>query len=196
MALESATYIDGLVITNPTGSDSISQGDDHIRLIKTVLKNSLPNVTGAADSILGMGVGVKTSSTDIRSTSMTDTGLTASYTKVSAASDIYVDVTATTQNWSSFDNEEVQTGFYRLVYATSTATGISPSGDLSASRVERDWTSTTSTANFAFGWSAIFKVTGLSAAAYTFKLQAKCGDAGDGGITTDFGTMRVWEIIS
>ena len=37
MALESASYIDGLVITNPTGSDSISQGDDHIRLIKTVL---------------------------------------------------------------------------------------------------------------------------------------------------------------
>tara|TARA_Y100000296_G_C5159888_1_gene251209 strand:- start:38 stop:745 length:708 start_codon:yes stop_codon:yes gene_type:complete len=44
MALESATYISGLVDTNPSGSDSISQGDDHLRLIKDVLKNSFPDV--------------------------------------------------------------------------------------------------------------------------------------------------------
>jgi hypothetical protein len=47
MALESSTYINGLVVTNPTGSDNISQGDDHIRLLKTTIKATFPNVTGA-----------------------------------------------------------------------------------------------------------------------------------------------------
>lgn len=47
MALESSTYIDGLVPTNPTSSDGLSQGDDHLRLLKSTLKNSFPNVSGA-----------------------------------------------------------------------------------------------------------------------------------------------------
>ena len=51
MALESATYISGLVAANPPGTDAISQGDDHIRLIKTVLKASLPNADAAINGI-------------------------------------------------------------------------------------------------------------------------------------------------
>jgi hypothetical protein len=47
MALESATYINGLVETNPTSSDNISDGDNHIRLVKAVVKATFPNVTGA-----------------------------------------------------------------------------------------------------------------------------------------------------
>lgn len=47
MALETATYIDGLVATNPTGLDPKSQGDDHIRLLKSTIKATLPNITGA-----------------------------------------------------------------------------------------------------------------------------------------------------
>jgi hypothetical protein len=47
MGLESTTYIDGLVITNPAGSDPKSQGDDHIRLLKSAIKSTFPNVTGA-----------------------------------------------------------------------------------------------------------------------------------------------------
>jgi len=47
MALESTTYIDGLVITNPTGTDPRSQGDDHLRLIKATLRSTFPNVSGA-----------------------------------------------------------------------------------------------------------------------------------------------------
>ena len=52
MALESATYISGLVDTNPTGSDSISQGDDHIRLIKKVVQDSLPDTDQAVGTIV------------------------------------------------------------------------------------------------------------------------------------------------
>lgn len=47
MGLETATYIDQLVDTNPDGTDAKSQGDDHIRLVKKVLQNSFPNITGA-----------------------------------------------------------------------------------------------------------------------------------------------------
>lgn len=46
MGLEAATYIDGLVATNPTGSDQKAQGDDHIRLIKAVLKATFPSAAG------------------------------------------------------------------------------------------------------------------------------------------------------
>ena len=48
MPLESASFITQLVSTNPPGSDQVSQGDDHLRLIKTVLKAQFPNFTAAA----------------------------------------------------------------------------------------------------------------------------------------------------
>lgn len=48
MGLESATYISQLVATNPTSSDSKTQGDDHIRLMKAVLQAQFPNLGAAA----------------------------------------------------------------------------------------------------------------------------------------------------
>ncbi|MFZ6653791.1 hypothetical protein [Undibacterium sp. TJN19] len=47
MGLETANYINDLTITNPTASDPKSQGDDHIRLLKTVLKECFSGFTGA-----------------------------------------------------------------------------------------------------------------------------------------------------
>lgn len=43
----SSTYINGLVGTNPTTSDPLSEGDNHLRLIKDVLQRSFPAITGA-----------------------------------------------------------------------------------------------------------------------------------------------------
>ena len=43
MTVESATYISQLDTTLPTAADLISEGDDHIRLTKTVLKTQFPN---------------------------------------------------------------------------------------------------------------------------------------------------------
>lgn len=56
MALESASFITQLVATNPTGGDPKGQGDDHLRLLKNVLKTQFPNlgataVTATADQI-------------------------------------------------------------------------------------------------------------------------------------------------
>ena len=47
MALESTTYINGLVITNPTGTDPRSEGDDHLRLLKSTIRSTFPNISGA-----------------------------------------------------------------------------------------------------------------------------------------------------
>ena len=47
MGLETSTYVDGLNTANPAATDGLAQADDHIRLIKTVLKNTFPNLTGA-----------------------------------------------------------------------------------------------------------------------------------------------------
>lgn len=46
MALETATYINGLVSTNPVSTDPKSQGDDHIRLLKSTILATWPNITG------------------------------------------------------------------------------------------------------------------------------------------------------
>jgi len=48
VGLESATYITDLVDTNPTAGDNVSQGDDHIRLIKSTLGATFSGFTGAA----------------------------------------------------------------------------------------------------------------------------------------------------
>ena len=50
MALESSTYINGLVVTNPTSSDNVGDGDNHIRLLKSTIKETFPSVTGAVTS--------------------------------------------------------------------------------------------------------------------------------------------------
>ncbi len=47
MALEAASWINDLVVANPDGDDAILQGDDHIRLMKTVLKATFPNADKA-----------------------------------------------------------------------------------------------------------------------------------------------------
>jgi hypothetical protein len=47
MALETGTYISDLVATNPPGGDPVSQSDDHLRLIKSTVKATFPNISGA-----------------------------------------------------------------------------------------------------------------------------------------------------
>lgn len=46
MGLEAANFIDGLDQTWPTGIDPINKGDDHIRLVKKVIKDTFPGAGG------------------------------------------------------------------------------------------------------------------------------------------------------
>ena len=45
MGLETASFISDLIESNPLGSDQKSQGDNHIRLVKGVLKSTFPNAS-------------------------------------------------------------------------------------------------------------------------------------------------------
>jgi len=63
MALETGTYISDLVSANPPGTDAISQGDDHIRLLKSTIQASfpstltsaaIPNISGNGDKLLAV----------------------------------------------------------------------------------------------------------------------------------------------
>lgn len=48
MGLEAATYISGLNASNPVhATDQVSAGDDHLRLIKSTLLATFPNISGA-----------------------------------------------------------------------------------------------------------------------------------------------------
>jgi len=50
MGIETFEYIDDLNAANPTATDNVSEGDDHLRGLKTTLKNTFPNVTGAINA--------------------------------------------------------------------------------------------------------------------------------------------------
>jgi len=51
MTVETAEFISGLVASDPQGSDSISEGDDHLRVIKTAVQGTFPNGNAAINGI-------------------------------------------------------------------------------------------------------------------------------------------------
>jgi len=46
MGLETGSTISSFITSNPTSSDPVNQGDDHLRLIKSVLKAQFPSAAG------------------------------------------------------------------------------------------------------------------------------------------------------
>ena len=65
MALETGSYIADLVAANPDGSvDPVSQGDDHLRLIKTVVKATFPNMGGVFKRVQLKTAGYTVATTD------------------------------------------------------------------------------------------------------------------------------------
>ena len=68
MALENGTYVNSLVPANPASTDGLAQADDHIRLIKSTLKNTFPNLTGpvtATQADLNNTTSIPSSLTDL-----------------------------------------------------------------------------------------------------------------------------------
>jgi len=88
MALENVDFVTELVQANPPGTDVIAEGDNHIRLIKKVLKLSFPDVDQQSATII-----VKTTapSTQIKGTIWYDT--TTNLLKINTADD------AATASW-------------------------------------------------------------------------------------------------
>jgi hypothetical protein len=54
MTVETASYISQLSAANPAASDAIQEGDDHLRLIKSVLKTQFPSLGATAVSQTGV----------------------------------------------------------------------------------------------------------------------------------------------
>lgn len=53
MGLETGTYIDSLNPVNPDSQDKRYEGDNHFTLIKSTIKNTFPNITGAITAVHG-----------------------------------------------------------------------------------------------------------------------------------------------
>lgn len=90
MPLETAQYINSLNSANPVNTDPISDGDNHIRLIKAAVKATFPNITGVVtptQAQMNYLVGV---------TSSIQTQLDAKLTKASNLSDLVSATTALT----------------------------------------------------------------------------------------------------
>lgn len=88
MGLETATWIEDLVDTNPTPEDKHRQGDDHFRLVKSVLQNQFPNLgpdalTVSAEEVNflnGLSQDIQTSLND-----KADTSVLAGYAQLDVA---------------------------------------------------------------------------------------------------------------
>ena len=94
MGLESGTYIDSLNSSNPAAGDAVNEGDDHLRLIKSTVKATFPNVSGAVTAThteLNLIDGVTATTTELNYVDVTTLG-TAQASKAVTA-DANIDIT-------------------------------------------------------------------------------------------------------
>jgi hypothetical protein len=93
MALESGTYISQLNSSNPTTSDDVAEGDDHLRLIKAVLKNQFSGLTGttaisSSEAELNIMDGVTATATELNYLDITTLGTSADSKALTQASGV------------------------------------------------------------------------------------------------------------
>ena len=94
MGLESGTYIDRLNSSNQAAGDAVNEGDDHLRLIKSTVKATFPNVSGAVTAThteLNLIDGVTATTTELNYVDVTTLG-TAQASKAVTA-DANIDIT-------------------------------------------------------------------------------------------------------
>ena len=149
MGLETGTYLDALVPTNPASTDGLAQADDHIRLLKITLGNSFPGITGAVTA--------------------THTELNAIIGLTSSAAELNVldGITATTAelNFTDGVTSNIQTQIDTkapLASPTFTGTLTAPTADLTTANVTTvdlgDWTVTQTGTNLVFSTGGVGKM--------------------------------------
>ena len=77
MGLETGTFIDSLNSSNPAAGDPVNEGDDHIRLVKSTVKATFPNISGAVTSTqaeLNLLDGVTANTTELNYVDITTLG--------------------------------------------------------------------------------------------------------------------------
>ena len=165
------------------------------QFLKTQGSGANPVWATAVGSVIGETTASRDGTTDIRNASFADSGLAITHVKADANSTLYVYGSSLCKVWSSFAGTNYQCAWIQLVYATSTTTGITPTTELECAYMKEDGMAPTATAQLGMGYSAFWKVTGLAAASYTFKIQGRCVNATDGGAEFNDGTMMVWEVL-
>ena len=93
MAKETATYISQLVATNPVASDSVTVGDDHLRMLKTVLKTQFSGLSGttaisSSEAELNILDGVTATATELNYLDLTTLGTSADSKALTQASGV------------------------------------------------------------------------------------------------------------
>ena len=197
MALESATYINSLVNTNPSGSDSISQGDDHIRLIKSVLQNSFPNVASATTPIVAVTHSLPASSGYMRGEAYATTAQTITHTKVSSTSTLYITYNGQINGANNFDSGSFQ-AWVRLSNSSGTLISGTTDDILWGFTDDVDHAANP-TWDFLHGVTHTWKVTSANCpdgttGANTFTLYGKIREYDDGGATYTQGSMICMEV--
>ena len=144
MSIETANFISELVPTNPLAGDPISQGDDHIRMIKSTLQKTFPGADGeqyipatpSSDGSTTVAEGGRW----VENTSVTtDSSGTLSATKVNVAT-----VDAATVNAQNFTAQGAQV-YGTLLAPTINTTNVTASGTVGAKVLQGSESLTTNT---------------------------------------------------
>ena len=149
MGLETGTYLDALVPTNPASTDGLAQADDHIRLLKITLTNTLPNLSGAVSATqaeLNVLDGITSSTSELN---------------------VLDGITATTAqlNFTAGVTSSIQTQMDTkapLASPTFTGTLVAPTADITTANVTTvdlgDWTVTQTGTNLVFSTGGVGKM--------------------------------------
>jgi hypothetical protein len=123
MGLESATYINQLVATNPTSGDPKSEGDNHVRLLKSTIQASFPNINGpmtASPAELNILDGATLSTSELNTlTGITATvdelnvldGVTITTAQLNGTGAVFTDCTANTPTLGDSSTKLATTAF-------------------------------------------------------------------------------------
>ena len=151
MGLETATYISQLVATNPLATDPISQGDDHLRLIKSVLQAQFSGLSGttavtADGAEMNLLDGVTATTTELNYLDITTLGTSANSKALtqSAGGVVTVGATGADQVLDVASHDLVDGGLKLAgTLVTSSASEINKLDGLSASTTELDYNDVT-----------------------------------------------------
>jgi len=147
MGLETGTYISQLVATNPLATDPISQGDDHLRLIKAVLKNQFSGLSGttavtADGAEMNLLDGCTATTAELNYLDITTLGTSADSKALTQASSVVTIGATSGDQILNIASHDLVDGGLKLAgtLVTSSATEINKLDGLSASTTELDYT--------------------------------------------------------
>ena len=149
MALETGSFINSLVVANPASTDGLAQADDHLRLIKSTIRNTFPSITGAVSAShteLNVVVGLTSSTSELN---VLD-GITSSTAELNFTDGV------TSNIQTQMDTKAP------LASPTFTGTLVAPTANITTANVTTvdlgDWTVTQTGTNLVFSTGGVGKM--------------------------------------